>query len=65
MKCFIEHNSRFKILWEFKIACIFILSFWIIPINYATLMAYQNDFAQVDLYIDFIILFDIIINCVS
>lgn len=40
VKCLIHYNSRFKICWELIMAMIYILSFWLIPINIATDMEY-------------------------
>lgn len=54
------------IFWEFVVAATFIISFFLIPLNMATLFApYQEDFRTFEVIIDVIIVFDICINMVS
>lgn len=62
----IKHNSNFMIFWEFVVATAFIISFFLAPLNLATLFApYQSDFRTFEIIIDIVIIFDICINLVS
>lgn len=54
------------IFWEFIVATTFIISFFLTPLNIATLFApYQSDFRTFEIMIDLVIIFDICINLVS
>lgn len=37
--CLIKHDSPFKLFWEFVVAATFIISFFLTPLNLATLFA--------------------------
>jgi hypothetical protein len=64
--CLIKHNSNFMIFWEFVVATAFIFSFFLAPLNLATLFTpYQEDFRTFEIIIDVVIVFDICINLVS
>ena len=64
-KCFIKLNSPFSVFWEFIIAFAFSLTFWVIPLNIATVFAPYEYFRALELIIDVIIVLDIIINFIS
>jgi hypothetical protein len=64
-KCLIKIGSPFKVFWEFVIAFTFVLTFWIIPLNIATVFAPYDELRGLEILIDIIICFDIIINFVS
>ena len=65
LKCLINYNTRFKIFWEIVMAIIFILCFWLVPINLATSMRYYDEFGGLELFIDIILVFDIVMNFIS
>jgi len=61
----IKNDSMFKLVWEFIIALVFIISFWIIPLNIASLFQPYKDFRTLEILIDFVIIIDIVINFIS
>eukprot|EP00347_Sterkiella_histriomuscorum_P012208 403369479 len=61
----IKQNSTFKIVWEFVIALVFIITFWIIPLNIATLFLPYEDMQSFEILIDFVIILDILVNFIS
>ncbi|CDW83278.1 voltagegated ion channel superfamily [Stylonychia lemnae] len=63
--CLIKNNSMFKIVWEFIIALVFIITFWIIPLNIAALFKPYQELRVLEVLIDFVIIIDIIINFIS
>ena len=63
--CLIKYNSNFKILWEFVMAASYLVSFFTIPINLATHFIKHDDYLELELVLDFILIGDILVNFVS
>ncbi len=64
--CLIKYNSPFMLFWEFIVAATFIFTFFLAPLNMATVYRpYQSDFRNFEFLIDVVIIFDICINFVS
>jgi len=51
--------------WEFVIASLFIISYWLIPMNFASKMKNLDNFRATELTIDFIIGVDVLLNLIS
>lgn len=64
--CLIKYNSPFMLFWEFIVAATFIFTFFLAPLNMATVFRpYQTDFRTVEFAIDVVIIIDICVNFVS
>jgi len=54
------------IFWDFIVATTFIVSFFLTPLNMALLFQpYWEEFRSIELVIDFVIIFDILVNFMS
>ncbi|CDW82858.1 cation channel family protein [Stylonychia lemnae] len=64
-KCWIKYDSSYRVFWEFIMACIFCISFWLTPLNLATHFLSYNSLRSFEIFIDMVILFDIVFNFVT
>ena len=63
--CPIKKDSSIKFFWEFVINCTRGLSYFLIPTNIATIFLPLKNYVSVEIFIDFMIVIDIILNFVT